>query len=350
MKKKMVLCTPIPEKRMEEIRTYCDIDISGELKYGRGNVDPETLKKECEGHELVVLGDEVATGDMLRAWAASGMKFIGCAKGTPSTVDLETLKELGLELSYTPGRNAVTVAEFTIGLIIALIRNIGRSYYGLRVGEHVGPPSDNIYNVPDVKNVIWGPLDETHPIIHYGVGFELHGHVLGIAGFGAIGSKLAELARAFGMKVLAYDPYVPAETITAAGCTPATLDQMLSESDIVSIHLPVLPSTKGIVNKDWFSKMKPTAYLVNTARAAVVDQKDLIEALQNGIIRGAAIDVFWQEPIPANHPLLNMERVLLTPHIAGITSDVDSWSGELIAQDILAYLKGEPRTHLWKMK
>lgn len=348
MKKKLALCTPIADKRLEEIRTYCDITISGELKYGRGNVVSEILRKECEGHELVVLGDEVADSETLRAWAASGMKFLGCAKGTPSTVDLAALKDLGLDLSYTPGRNAVSVAEFTIGLILSAVRSIGRSYHGLRVGEHVGPESGNVFNEPDAKNVIWGPLDETHPIIHYGIGFELHGHVLGIAGFGAIGSKLAELAKAFGMEVLVYDPFVAAETIAAAGYSSVTLEQMLSASDIVSIHIPVLPETKGIVNRSWFEKMKPTAYLINTARAAVIDQRDLVEALESERIRGAAIDVYWQEPIPANHPLLKMERVLLTPHIAGITSDVDGWSGELIAQDILAYLKGEQRTHLWK--
>ena len=152
------------------------------------------------------------------------------------------------------------------------------------------------------------------------------------------------------MEILVYDPFVEDKVITAAGYSPVTLEQMLSSSDIVSIHIPVLEETKGIVNRSWFEKMKPSAYLINTARAAVIDQKDLVEALENGTIHGAAIDVYWQEPIPSNHPLLSMERVLLTPHIAGITSDVDGWSGELIAQDILAYLRGEPRTHLWKIK
>ncbi|NCB62365.1 MAG: hydroxyacid dehydrogenase [Clostridia bacterium] len=350
MKKKMMLCTPIGDARLAEIREYCDVTIGGELKYGKGNVDPAQFTKECEGYELVVLGDESATGDMLRTWAAAGMKFIGCAKGTPATVDSAALGELGLDLSYTPGRNAVTVAEFTIGLMLGVVRHIGCCFNDLRSGKYVGEPSENVYEVPSVKNVIWGPLDETNPAVHYGIGFELHGHTLGVAGFGAIGRKVAELARAFGMKVLAYDPFVPAETIEAEGCVSATLDEMLSGSDIVSIHLPVLPETQAVVNKDWFSKMKPTAYLINTARAAVIHQKDLVDALESGTIRGAALDVYWQEPIPANHPLLGMDRVLLTPHIAGLTTDVDGWSGELMAQDILAYLKGEPRKFLWKRK
>ena len=350
MKKKMLLCTPISEKRLSEIKEYCDITIGGELKYGKGNVDPAQFKKDGEGFELVVLGDEVATGDMLRTWADSGMKFIGCAKGTPATVDNAALQELNIDLSYTPGRNAVSVAEFTIGLMLAVTRHIGCCYTDLREGRFTGAPSDDIYNVPEKANVIWGPLDETNPAVHYGIGFELHGHALGVAGFGAIGRKVAELARAFGMTILAYDPYVPADVMAAEGCVPSTLEEMLSGSDIVSIHLPVLPQTRAIVNKDWFSKMKPSAYLVNTARAAVIDQKDLVEALQNGTIHGAALDVYWQEPLPANHPLLSMDHVLLTPHIAGLTTDVEGWSGELIAQDVLAYLKNQPRKYLWKRK
>lgn len=348
MKRKMVLCTPIPEKRLEEIRRSCEIVPGGELKHGKGNVSEEELLHECLGCELVILGDEPAAERLIRAWADSGMKFIGCAKGTPSTVDFKAVKTVGLELSYTPGRNAVAVAEFTLGLMIASTRRLALSSTGLHLGEHLGPPVDDIYCVPAVKNVIWGPLDRNHPIVDYGMGFELHGKKLGIAGYGAIGSLVGKLALAFGMRVLAFDAYCPPEKMTADGVLPVDRDTMLAESDIVSLHLPVLPATRGMVNKEWFSKMKPTAYLINTARAAVVDQKDFVEALQQKTIAGAAVDVYWQEPIPANHPLLNMRNVTLTPHMAGLTTDVDNWSGEIMAQDILAYLNGKPRTHLWK--
>ena len=155
-------------------------------------------------------------------------------------------------------------------------------------------------------------------------------------------------AKAFGMEILAYDPYMPAERIEADGARAVDLDTMLAESDMVSIHLPVIDATKGIVNKDWFSKMKPTAILINTARAAVIDQKDFVEALQNGEIAGAAIDVYWKEPVPANHPLLSMRNVVCTPHMAGLTTDVDNWSGEMMAQEVLAYLRGEERKYIWK--
>ena len=350
MKKSMALCTPIPEKQLEIIKEMCDITICGELKHGKGNVTEEMTKEECMGHELVVLGDEYAGADTIKAWAESGMKFLGVAKGTPATVDYEAIADAGLELSYTPGRNRVAVAEFNMGMMIAVARNLALSAAGLAKGEHTSPAKENIYDVPDVKNVTFGPLDENHPFMDYGIGFELYGKKLGIAGYGAIGREVAVRAMAFGMEVLAYDPYMPAERIEADGAKPVDLDTMLAESDMISIHLPVIPSTKGIVNKDWFNKMKPTAYIINTARAFVIEQQDLVEALQNKVIAGAAIDVYWEEPGPANHPLLSMRTVLCTPHMAGLTTDVDGWSGTMMGEEVLAYLNGNPRKYLWKLR
>lgn len=350
MKKKLALCTPIPEKILQSVKEQSDITVCGELKHGKGNVTEEMTREECKGHELVVLGDEYAGGETIREWAASGMKFMGVAKGTPATVDHEAIQEAGIELSYTPGRNRVAVAEFNIGLMIAAARNLTLSSTGLSRGEHVGEPMEDIYDVPDVKNVTFGPLDENHPFMDYGIGFELYGKKLGIAGYGAIGREVAVRAKAFGMEILAYDPYIPKEKIETDGVQAVDLDTMLSQSDMISIHLPVLPQTKGIVNKDWFSKMKSTAYVINTARAAVIDQKDFVEALQNKQIAGAAIDVYWKEPVPANHPLLKMRNVVCTPHMAGLTTDVDGWSGTMMGEEILAYLKGEQRKYIWKVR
>lgn len=350
MKKRLALCTPIPEDKMTFIQEHCEVTICGELKHGKGNVTEEQTKEECMGSEIIVLGDEYAGADTITAWSEAGMKFLGVAKGTPATVDYNAIAKAGLELSYAPGRNRVAVAEFNIGLMIAVSRKLTLSSTGLQKGEHLGEPVKDIYDVPDVKNVIWGPLDENHPFIDYGIGFELYGKKLGIAGYGAIGREVAVRARAFGMEILAYDPYCNPEIIEADGAKVVDLDTMLSQSDMISLHLPVLPSTIGVVNKEWFSKMKPSAYIINTARAAVVDQKDLIEALQNKTIAGAAIDVYWQEPIPANHPLLSMRNVTLTPHMAGLTTDVDNWSGIMIGDEVIAYLKGEPRKYIWKIK
>lgn len=348
MKKKLALCTPIQKKQLDIIEKYCDITLCGELKHGKGNVNEELVKNECLGHEIIVLGDEYAGKDTIKAWLESGMKFIGVAKGTPVTVDYDAIVEGGLELSYTPGRNRVAVAEFNIGLMIDIARKISLSSKGLTSGEHNGPVKEDIYDVQDVKNVTFGPLDEKHPFTDYGIGFELYGKKLGIAGYGAIGREVAVRAIAFGMEVLAYDPYCSEERIEADGAKKVDLDTMLSESDMVSIHLPVLESTKGSVNKSWFEKMKKTAILINTARAAVIDQKDFVEALENKTIGGAAIDVYWQEPIPANHPLLKMRNVVCTPHMAGLTTDVDGWSGTMMGDEVIAYLEGKNRKYIWK--
>ncbi len=347
MKKKLVLCTRIPEERRKQIEEYCDITIAGELKHGKGNVTEAMIAEECKGHEIVILGDENAGAQTLRSWIDSGMKFIGVAKGTPVTVDNEVLKEAGIGLSYTPGRNAVAVAEFNIGLMIAVARNMTISAAGLLMGEHLGKAVDDIYSVPEKKNVIWGPLDENHPFTDYGIGCELHGRTLGVVGYGAIGSKVALLAKAFGMRIVAYDPFCPEERIKADGAEPASRDELLEQSDFVSIHLPVNEATKASINGEWFAKMKKDAFLINTARAAVIDQRALVEALENKEIAGAAIDVYWQEPVPANHPLLKMRNVVCTPHMAGLTVDVDNWSGEIMAQEVLAYLEGKERKHIW---
>ena len=283
-----------------------------------------TGKRISMGNEIIVLGDEYAGKETIKAWVNGGMKFIGVAKGTPATVDYDALGG-GITAFYTPGRNRVAVAEFTIGLMIAVIRSIATSSAGLKLGDHLGEPMEDIYDVPDVKNVIWGPLDENHPFSDYGIGFELYGRTLGIAGYGAIGAEVAKRALAFGMKVIAYDPYCPIEKMGNDGVEGVDLDTMLSNSDIVSIHLPVLPSTEGIVNKEWFSKMKPTAYIINTARAAVIDKKDFVEALENKLIAGAALDVF-EGTYSIKSSTTFHENVTLTPHMAGLTVDVDNWS------------------------
>ena len=350
MKRKLALCTPIPEAQMEQIRNMCEITICGELKHGKGNVTEEMTRAECMGHELIVLGDEYAGTETIKAWTEAGMKFMGVSKGTPATVDCDAVAAAGLELSYTPGRNRVAVAEFNMGLMIAVARNLTLGAAGLKNGEHVGSEKEDIYDVPDVKNVTFGPLDANHPFMDYGIGFELYGKKLGIAGYGAIGKEVAVRAKAFGMDVLVYDPYISADRVEADGVKAVDLDIMLSTSDIISIHLPVLPSTRGMVNKDWFSKMKSTAFVVNTARAAVIDQKDFIEALEKKQIAGAAVDVYWEEPVPANHPLLKMRNVVCTPHMAGLTSDVDHWSGKMMGDEILSYLSGEPGKYIWKSR
>ena len=135
--------------------------------------------------------------------------------------------------------------------------------------------------------------------------------------------------------------------VEAVGAHACTLEQTLSQADVVSIHLPVTPQTRGLVDASWFAQMQPTAYFVNTARAAVVDQQALIDALQQKRIAGAALDVMWEEPCPKNHPLLGMDNVLITTHLGGMSQDVDKWQSAMIADEILRYANGQPPQRLW---
>ena len=344
-KKKMALCTPIPEKELEAIKEYCDITICGELKHGKGNVTEEMTKEECMGNELIVLGDEYAGTDTINAWVDAGMKFIGVAKGTPVTVDHDAIVKAGLDLTYTPGRNAVAVAEFCIGLMIASTRNLALSCVGLQKGEHLGAPVDDIYNVPEEKNVTWGPLDENHPYTDYGIGFELYGKKLGIAGYGAIGREVAKRAMAFGMEILAYDPYMPKEAVEATGAEYVDLDTMLSQSDIVSIHIPATPETHHLFNKETIASMKDGAYLINPARGALVDLDAVAEALTSGKLAGAAMDAFEVEPLPLDSPILKCENIVLTPHTGAETKESYYNVSMTTAKDIIKVIKGEEPEH-----
>jgi D-3-phosphoglycerate dehydrogenase len=216
----------------------------------------------------------------------------------------------------------------------------------LKSGKYLGEAKD-IYDVPFKEDVVWRMPDGTSPMLLFSGGFDLYDRTLGLIGFGAVGSKVARIASGFGMQVKAYDPYCPAERIEEMGAKACFLAETLSTSDIVSVHLPVTPDTRNLVDESWFVKMRPDAYFINTARAAVVDQKALIDALVQKRIAGAAVDVMWEEPVPENHPMLTMDNVLVTSHLAGMSVDVEKWQSEMIADEILRYCQGLPPKLVW---
>lgn len=180
------------------------------------------------------------------------------------------------------------------------------------------------------------------------VGMELYGHTVSIFGFGAIGKRIANTAKnGFGMDVLVYDPFVSKEDIEAAGYQKAELSDALAGGDVISINLPVNKNTIGIVDASWFAQMKPEALFVNTARAAVVDQKAMIDAVLEKKIAGAATDVMWQEPAPANHPLLDRDNVLVTSHLAGMSRDIPNWQSVMVYDEIKRYAEGQAPKLVW---
>ena len=272
---------------------------------------------------------------------------MGCARSNPVNIDLGAAKELGIPVVYTPGRNAQSVAEMTIALILVLARRIALASRRLADGTLLEAPKAELYQVEEKDDVIWKSRKVfVRDVVPQGI--ELYGRTLGVVAFGAIGSRVARLGLAFGMDVLAYDPFCPRETIEQAGAKAVSLEELLARSDVVSLHLPVNKETRKSVNMEWFSRMKSTAVLINTARAALVDQQALVEALEQGTIAGAALDVMWEEPCPANHPLLQMDQVVITPHIGGWTDGVERWQSRMIVEEILRYARGEAPVRVWK--
>jgi D-3-phosphoglycerate dehydrogenase len=208
-------------------------------------------------------------------------------------VDLAACARRGIAVANTPGVNAHAVAEHTMALMLAVMRRIPRLDAQVRAGE-------------------WPR----------GMSAQLEGKTLGLVGLGAIGSRVAQLAPAFGMSVLITTAGDDRGRSVALGARPASLDDLLRESDVISLHLRLTDDTRGVIGRARFALMKPAAYLVNTARGALVDRDALIDALRNDRIAGAALDVFHEEPLPAGDPLRSLPNVVLTPHNAGVTPEV----------------------------
>ena len=233
------------------------------------------------------------------------LRAVATARGTPSNVDVAACTARGVPVLHTPGRNAESVADFTIGLVLALARGITRAERHLRRdGWLVG-----------------GEL----PYLHFR-GPELAGRTLGLVGYGAVGRAVARRARGgFGMRVLFTDPHVPGGV---------ELDELLAAAEVVSLHCPRAPATDRLIRAATIDRMRPGAYLVNTAGGSCVDTADLLTALDDGRLAGAALDVFETEPLRAGDPLLQRDDVLLTPHLAGAADDVVRHHTAMICDDL----------------
>lgn len=343
MKPRLVMAAPITDRELDKIKQLCDVTFYPTGQYdSHDGITDEFIIQKYSGYEIVVLYSEPVNRDCIKELAESGVKLIICPRSNPVNVDKEACKEFGIVLCYAPGRNANCVAEFGFGIILGLIKNIVICNRKLMSGEFTGPARENILDVPDVKDIYWHTEDGTMPEDVLPESFDLKGKVLGLAGFGAIGRRMTEIARGFGMEVMAYDPYCPEEIMTDMGVKPVDLEELLAGSDILSLHMAVTPETTNSVDKEWFSKMKKSAYLVNTARAALINQKDFIDAIEKKEIAGAALDVCWEEAIPANHPLLSCDNVLITTHHAGSSRDVMQWQSAMILEIVEDYCDGKP--------
>jgi D-3-phosphoglycerate dehydrogenase / 2-oxoglutarate reductase len=243
-----------------------------------------------------------------------------CRAGTENIAAAEAMRR-GLLVLHVIGRTTEAVSDFAVGLLLSEVRNIARAHH----------------------RVVDGTWDKEFRTSAFTP--ELEGKTVGIVGFGEIGRAVARKLGGFRVRLLVYDPFVEDHAVRERGAEPAPLEHLLEESDFVTLHARPTPEAPPLIGTDELAMMKPTAFLVNTARAALVDTPALIAALDRGAIAGAALDVHDQEPLPADHPLLRLDNVTLTPHLASSTKECSEKSPRILAEDLRRLLEGEHPRH-----
>jgi len=298
-----------------------DIDIQGinVLKEAgleveaRGKMKEEELKEVLPSFDaLIVRSGTKVTASVLGG--AKRLKIIGRAGVGIDNIDVDAATERGILVVNAPEGNTVAAAEHTLALMLALARNI--------------PQASNL-----LKQGIWEKKRF--------VGVELRHKTLGILGLGKIGSEVARRARAFDMRLLAYDPYVSPEQAERLGVTLLPLEEVLQQADFLTLHLPLTRDTYHLLNREKLSLLKPGARLLNVARGGIVDEQALYEALISGKLAGAALDVFEEEPL-TDSPLFKLDNVIVTPHLGASTAEAQMAVAIEVAQDIVRCLRGEP--------
>lgn len=245
---------------------------------------------------------------------ARGLRVISKHGAGVDTIDVEAASARGIPVLAAIGANALSVAEHTLALLLATTKRLVALDASMRAGRWDKPGY---------------------------AGLELAGQRLGLVGFGAIARHTATLAQAFAMEVVAHDPFCPAEVMAAQGVTAvADLDELLATSQVVSLHAPLTEATRNLIDDRRLALMRPDAVLLNTARGGLIDEAALARALAAGRIAGAGLDSFSQEPPAIDHPLLTEPRVLLTPHVGGVTAAANTRVGVMAAQGIVDVLTG----------
>jgi D-3-phosphoglycerate dehydrogenase len=288
MKKKVLIVQPIHERGMQVFDDRFDVRVASDSSVA-------TVIKEIKGVEGVVVRMAPFTREIIEA--ADALKVIGRHGVGVDTIDIQAATEKGIVVVNTPNANATSVAEHTLTAIGALAKRVVVYDHAIREGRW------------ELRNS-YGAID-------------LDGKILGLVGVGRIGSMVARrAAAAYNMKVIAFDPYVTPEKAQEMGVTLCTaMDDIFRQADVVSLHTPLTPETRGFVNAARLRLMRSTAFLVNFSRGEVVDEKALYDALKTGVIAGAAIDVYDPEPPLKDNPLFELDNIILSPHSAALTGE-----------------------------
>ncbi|MDR2826772.1 MAG: hydroxyacid dehydrogenase [Candidatus Adiutrix intracellularis] len=295
-----------------------DLSCSDIFKAAGFTVDHRPELSAGDLKEIIAVYDGLVVRSLTKVTAeiffkADKLKVVGRAGAGLDNIDVDAARERGVTVLNTPGQNANAVAELVIGLLLALVRHIPIADKSIRAGR-------------------W----EKSKL----AGTELFGKTIGIIGFGAVGRRVAELTRAFGLNILAHDPLLTDLQISAGGARPATFGEILGDSNFVTLHLPKTLTTTGLINREVImTHMKPGAILINCARGGLVDETALAEALVSGRLAGAAMDVFATEPPALNHPLLALDNFVTTPHLGASTAEAQVNVAVNIAQQMVSFFK-----------
>jgi glyoxylate reductase len=306
---KVLVTRKLPSKVIARLEHACDVD----LYVGESAISREELLRRVAGKDAIIcLLTEPIDAAVLDA-AGPQLKIVANVAVGYNNIDVPACRARGVAATNTPDVLTNACADFTWGLILAITRRLGEGERVVRAGK-------------------WGGW-----ALDYMLGMELRGKQLGLVGVGRIGGAVAEKAPAFGMTV-AYTDQRPADI---ANATQMPLDRLLATSDIVSLHVPMTPETKHLIDQKALTKMKRTAYLINTSRGPVVDEAALAWALKERLIAGAALDVYEKEP-EINPALMSLDNVLLIPHLASATTETRTAMADLAVSNVIAVLNGKP--------
>ncbi len=312
-KMKVFLTEHIHPEAEDRLNAHVDLDV------GETTLAKSVLLERVADIDVLFNKTDPVLVDRSVIDAAKNLKYIARHGSGYSNVDIVYATEKGIPVSNTPGVNAASIAEYTFGLMIMAVRKILPAALASRRGN------------PERLDFM---------------GMELQGKVIGLIGVGHIGREVVRRALAFGMRILAYHPRPSARRLTDLDLKLVDLETLLKESDVVSIHAPLTPETRGLIGEKELALMKKNAYLINMGRGGMVDEAALVKALRSGSIAGAALDVLEEEPVQKDHPLLSLENVLIMPHIGSLTVEAQKRTAMTAVEDILRFGRGERPKYL----
>ena len=302
------------------------------------------LIEKFKNIDVAVVEFENITDAVLES--AKRLKVVACLRNEPgASLDIAAATKRGIPALFAPGRNAVAVAEYTLGLMISIARSIPITHHLLRYTDELTAVSYSDKS-GERKNVTseWS-MDPDAPFQRF-QGDELMGKTVGLVGAGFIGQEIAKRVAALGMKLIAFDPYAKADQLAKLSITSVGLDELAAQSDFVVMAAKVTPESTGLFGAKQFGLMKSGAYFINTARAALVDYEALFQALNQKKIAGAGLDVYPTEPLPGDSPFRKLTNVVLSPHLAGATREVVEHHSKMVVDDLLGLIDGKVPTRL----